>query len=64
VVVPLGRHALAHFAPGARISDVHGTARPFGARVLYPMYHPAAALRGTRMRETFMADARRLGSSL
>jgi uracil-DNA glycosylase len=60
VVVPLGRHALAHFAPGVRISDVHGTALPFGARTLFPLYHPAAALRGTRMRETFLADARRL----
>jgi DNA polymerase len=64
VVVPLARHALAHFAPGARISDVHGTQLPFGRRVLFPMYHPAAALRGTRLRETFLADARRLGSSL
>ena len=64
VVVPLGRHALAHFAPGLRISDVHGTVLPFGERVLFPLYHPAAALRGTRMREMFLADARRLGSSL
>jgi DNA polymerase len=64
LVVPLGRHALAHFAPGVRISDVHGTALPFGARVLFPLYHPAAALRGTRLRATFLADARRLGSSL
>jgi uracil-DNA glycosylase len=62
VVVPLGRHALAHFAPGVRISDVHGTALPFGERVLYPLYHPAAALRGTRLRETFLADARRIPS--
>jgi DNA polymerase len=64
VVVPLGRHALAHFAPGVRISDVHGTVLPFGERVLFPLYHPAAALRGKVMRETFLADARRLGSSL
>jgi DNA polymerase len=64
VVVPLGRHALAHFAPGLRISDVHGTVLPFGERVLFPLHHPAAALRGTRMRELFLADARRLGSSL
>jgi DNA polymerase len=62
VVVPLGRHALAHFAPGVRISDVHGTPLPFGGRVLFPLYHPAAALRGRALRETFLADARRLGS--
>jgi DNA polymerase len=64
VVVPLGRHALAHFAPGARISDVHGTPLPFGERILFPLYHPAAALRGTRLRATFLTDARRLASSL
>jgi DNA polymerase len=60
VVVPLGRHALAHFAPGAKISAVHGTALRWGERVLYPLYHPAAALRGRALRETFLADARRL----
>jgi DNA polymerase len=64
VVVPLGRHALAHFAPGARISEVHGTPLPFGARTLFPLYHPAAALRGTALRETFFADARRLRAPL
>ncbi len=63
VVVPLGRHALAHFAPGAKISDVHGTVLPWGDRVLYPLYHPAAALRSRALRETFLADARRLPSA-
>jgi uracil-DNA glycosylase len=62
VVVPLGRHALAHFAPRVRISDVHGTLLPFGDRVLLPLYHPAAALRSTKLRKTFLADARRLAS--
>jgi DNA polymerase len=64
VVVPLGRHALAHFAPGVKISAVHGTVLPWGGRVLYPLYHPAAALRGRALRETFLADARRLPSAL
>jgi uracil-DNA glycosylase len=64
VVVPLGRHALAHFAPGAKISAVHGTVLAWDSRVLYPLYHPAAALRGRALRETLLADARRLRSSL
>jgi DNA polymerase len=64
VVVPLGRHALAHFAPGAKISQVHGTVLPWRDRRLYPLYHPAAALRGRALRETFLADARRLPSAL
>jgi|tagenome__1003787_1003787.scaffolds.fasta_scaffold20770820_3 uracil-DNA glycosylase len=61
VVVPLGRHALAHFAPAARISEVHGTLLISGGRTLFPLYHPAAALRSRLLRETLLADARRLG---
>ena len=64
LVVPLGRHALAHFAPGAKIGDVHGTLLVERGRALYPLYHPAAALRSTALRETFMADARGLPGAL
>lgn len=51
VVVTLGRHSMARFMPGARISQSHGTVRPVdpatGARsaLVFAMYHPAAALR-------------------
>jgi DNA polymerase len=64
LVVPLGRHALAHFAPGARIGDVHGKLLYARERALFPLYHPAAALRSTTLRETFLADARRLPAAL
>jgi len=51
LVVTLGRHSMARFLPGARISQVHGTTHPIdpttGARdaTVLAMYHPAAALR-------------------
>jgi DNA polymerase len=61
VIVPLGRHALAHFAPDARISEVHGTLLMTGGWTLFPLYHPAAALRSRALRETLFADARALG---
>ena len=61
LVVPLGRHALAHFADGAKISDVHGRELTVRGRALFPLYHPAAALRSTKLRETLLADARALG---
>jgi DNA polymerase len=61
LVVPLGRHALAHFAPGARIGEAHGRAISVRGRELFPLYHPAAALRSTKLRETLFADARALG---
>lgn len=62
VVVTLGRHSLGTFQPGARISAVHGTARPAdpasGVRnaVVYAMYHPAAAFRQAALRETLFAE--------
>jgi DNA polymerase len=61
LVVPLGRHALAHFAPAAKIGEAHGRAISERGRELFPLYHPAAALRSTKLRETLLADARALG---
>ena len=64
LVVPLGRHALAHFAPGAKIGEVHGRAISELGRELFPLYHPAAALRSTKLRATLFADARLLAAEL
>jgi uracil-DNA glycosylase len=60
VVIPLGRHALAHFAPGEKITEVHGTLLVAGDRQLVPWLHPAAALRNQGLRETLIQDARAL----
>ena len=64
IVVPLGRHALAHFTDGARISEVHGRVLVERGRALFPLYHPAAGLRSTLLREALFADARALRSAL
>jgi uracil-DNA glycosylase len=65
LVVPLGRHALAHFTTGrVRISEVHGTIRTERGRTLFPLYHPAAGLRSTLLRATLFDDARALGAAL
>jgi DNA polymerase len=64
LVVPLGRHALAHFAPDAKISAAHGRLLGAGGLALYPLYHPAAALRGRNLRDVLMADARGLTVAL
>jgi uracil-DNA glycosylase family 4 len=64
LVVPLGRHALAHFAPGAKISEVHGTSFYARDRALFPMYHPAAALHSQGLRDTLFTDARGLRAAL
>ena len=44
LLVPLGRHALARFAPEAKIAEAHGTVLEADGRRLFPLYHPAAAL--------------------
>jgi DNA polymerase len=55
VVVTLGRFSMAHFRPGERITQIHGTAvvapPATGARdaLTYALYHPAAALRSTEV---------------
>jgi uracil-DNA glycosylase len=63
LVVPLGRHALAHFTK-AKISEVHGRELTEGGRTLFPLYHPAAALRSTKLKATMLEDARRLRTLL
>jgi DNA polymerase len=64
VIVPLGRHALAHFAPELKISEAHGRVIERDGRTLFPMYHPAAALHAQRLRETLFDDARALAEVL
>jgi uracil-DNA glycosylase len=64
LVVTLGRHSLQRYLPGARISEVHGRLRRSGGRFVLPMYHPAAALRSTGLRETLASDFRGLPAAL
>jgi DNA polymerase len=62
VVVTLGRHSLQTFMPGARIGGVHGTVHPVDPTTgaanaqTYAMYHPAAALRASGLKQTMLED--------
>jgi DNA polymerase len=62
LVVTLGRHSMARFMPGVRISAAHGTLRPAdpgtGVRdgLVFAMYHPAAALRTPAIERTSYED--------
>ncbi|MBI4199419.1 MAG: uracil-DNA glycosylase [Chloroflexi bacterium] len=64
VVVTLGRHSLAKFLPGATISKVHGRPRSLGSFILYPMYHPAAALHQQSLRSIVEEDFKKIPSLL
>jgi DNA polymerase len=70
LVVTLGRHSMARFMPGARITQVHGTHVAVdpatGARAarVYALFHPAAALRSTDVERQSFDDVARIPSVL
>lgn len=56
LVVTLGRFSMNYFLPFAKISDSHGVAIPKDNMLIYPVYHPAAALRNPKMKIALMKD--------
>jgi uracil-DNA glycosylase len=64
LLVPLGRHALTRFAPDAKITQAHGRLLERDGRALFPMFHPAAALRNPQLRKTLHEDAQALREAL
>jgi len=60
LVVTLGRLSMAKFLPNVKISHVHGQLHKvlWDGELLFvvPMYHPAAALRSTQVRQSFVSD--------
>jgi uracil-DNA glycosylase len=69
IIVTLGRFSMAKFIPDVTISRVHG--QPHSIKMpnakcqmpitIFPMYHPAAALRAGNMMNAFVADFVKLG---
>jgi uracil-DNA glycosylase len=47
-----------------KIADVHGRPHTVRDRALFPLYHPAAALHGGKLRSALIEDARALGEWL
>ena len=70
LIVTLGRHSMARFIPGAKISQIHGTSRPVdpatgaSSAVVYAMYHPAAALRSSDVERQSFDDAAGIPAAL
>ncbi|HYP39725.1 MAG TPA: uracil-DNA glycosylase [Chloroflexia bacterium] len=60
VIVTLGRHSMAGFFPGERISQIHGTASVVDGRLCVAMYHPAAGLHQASLADIIRADFRKL----
>ncbi len=62
VVVALGRYSFSKFFPGEAISKARGKPRRWNNLVVFPMYHPAAALHNPRLRPALENDFRSLPS--
>jgi uracil-DNA glycosylase len=60
VIVTLGRFSMNYFLPEAKITRDHGRVLLVDGRIIFPVYHPAAALRATNMMETLAADFKKL----
>ncbi len=70
IIVTLGRYSMGKFIPDASISRVHGQPRNYRFPevthpiLIFPMYHPAAALRSGDMMAAFVADFQKLNAYL
>ncbi|MFA6407703.1 MAG: uracil-DNA glycosylase [Candidatus Paceibacterota bacterium] len=60
VIVPLGRFSMNYFLPDAIISKDQGKLSRVGKYYVYPIYHPAAALRSTLMLNAFRKSIQQL----
>jgi DNA polymerase len=56
VIVTLGRHAMGKFLPGESISRIHGRQRKVDGLLIFPVYHPAAALHQPALRGALAGD--------
>lgn len=64
VIATISRFALNLFLPQAKISRDHGQAQKVGDLIIFPLYHPAAALRSSEVERQLKVDFLRLGELL
>lgn len=61
IIVTLGRFSMYKFlGVGVSISRIHGQPRTASGRIIFPMFHPAAALRDGTMMKAFEQDFQKL----
>lgn len=60
IIVALGRFAMNYFLPDAKITRDHGRVFKIGERLIFPAYHPAAALRSTQILDALKDDFAKL----
>lgn len=60
LIVTLGRYSMNYFYPDGKISRDRGNLIKAGENYIYPVYHPAAALRSGEMLKDFKEDFKRI----
>ncbi len=56
LIIPLGKYALNYFSPDSSITTTHGTLIEKNGFKIYPLYHPASALRNGKFMKSFVQD--------
>lgn len=64
VIVTLGRFSFGRFFPGELISKSRGIPREWKELLVFPMYHPAAALRNSKYKDALESDFAKLSELL
>jgi DNA polymerase len=64
VIVTLGRHSMARYFPGGKITQIHGKPKIEQGRGYIPLFHPAAVLRNPDLRKTMEEDFKRIPTTL
>ncbi len=64
IIATLGRFSMNYFLPDAKISRDRGRLFKVNSHFMYPLYHPAAALRSTTTLEELRKDFHRLPQAL
>ena len=64
IIVTLGRYSFGKFFPSQTISKARGRPQGWNGMVIYPIYHPAAALHNPRLRPALEQDFQNLRSLL
>lgn len=62
IIATLGRFSMNYFLPDIKISNSHGKIFKIKDILIYPIYHPAAAIRSTNMMDAFKKDFKKLPS--
>ena len=64
LIVTLGRFSLGRFFPGESVTRARGKLRHKDGRAIFPVLHPAAALRRNELRKTLVDDFRAISELL